>query len=74
LSYNSLYKLGGKQEATTPHLPSIHLTGKGKLMLENSIVQIYTETQYADTKEIFCPMCEETHENNTWCQCPGWEN
>jgi hypothetical protein len=47
-------------------------------MLENSIVQIYTETQYIELEQIFCPMCEAWHENNSWCQAPchipGWEN
>lgn len=24
-------------------------------------------------EQVFCPMCEDWHENNTWCQAPGWE-
>jgi len=24
-------------------------------------------------EQIFCPMCEDWHENSTWCQYPGWE-
>lgn len=45
-------------------------------MLENSIHQFYTEAQIQDIENevIYCPMCEATHENNTFCQCPGWGN
>ena len=40
-------------------------------MLENSIVQKAVATQYAENKQIYCPMCETLHENNTMCQFPG---
>lgn len=43
-------------------------------MLENSIVHFYTETQYIGLEQVFCPMCEIWHENNTLCQIPGWED
>lgn len=42
-------------------------------MREQSIHQCLIETQYTDTKEVYCPMCDMEHENSTWCQFPGWE-
>ena len=37
-------------------------------MRENSIVRFITETQYAELKQIYCPMCEIVHINDTNCQ------
>lgn len=37
-----------------------------------SIDMIYANiVKNQENMEIFCPMCEVTHENNTWCQYPG---
>jgi len=43
-------------------------------MRESSIVRFIRETQYVDVEQVYCPMCEVLHENNTFCQIPGWEN
>ncbi len=43
-------------------------------MRECSIVRFVTETQYVDVEQVYCPMCEDLHENNTFCQAQGWGN
>ena len=36
-------------------------------MNSHSILQHVTEMQ-PETGQVFCPMCEVIHDNNTWCQ------
>jgi hypothetical protein len=41
-------------------------------MIENNIQRSYVTNQPSRNDgvyaEVFCPMCEAWHENNTWCQ------
>ena len=29
--------------------------------------------EFLSKKQVFCPMCEIWHENNTWCQAPDMD-
>ena len=62
------------KKLATPYLPCIQSLSKGNYMRESSIVRFIRETQYVDVEQVYCPMCEVLHENNTFCQIPGWEN
>jgi hypothetical protein len=56
----------------TSHTESIKSTLKGKeIMIQNSVAQVELNSQWnceSKSAEVFCPMCEVMHENNTLCQ------